>query len=172
MLENVLRMLAIASLFVSGAACGEADYGCSHPDIVNAAKELYLTKFTGIELLKYVDDEAKPAADTLRTNYRANTNLRAIWTVEKGEHSYRCRAIVETPQLLSSCTGKDDASPACLEQERQLPAQLRRLLNGVAMAHEENSLQYIVGFTGDGGFIIHGWRLQSTVADTQPAFPD
>ncbi len=168
MLESLLRMLAIATLFVWATACRADDYNCSRPKIVNAAKELYLTGFTGIDLLKHVDNGAKLVADALRTTYRDNTKLRAIWMVEKGKHSFVCRAIIETPQLLSSCANKDDASPACLAQERQLPTQLRYLLAGVLMAHEENSLLYVVEFTGHGSFILRGWKLDTIIAGVVP----
>ncbi len=165
MLRNVL---AIATLFVGATACRGTDYNCSHPDIVNAAKDLYLNRFTGIELLKHMDGEAKPAADRLRTNYRANTKLRAIWMVEKGKRSYTCRAIIDTPQLLSGCVNENDASPACLAQKRQLPTQIRSLLAGVLMAHEESSLLYIVEFTGGGSFILRGWKLDTIIAGIDP----
>ncbi len=168
MLESLLRMLAIATLFVWATACGAADYNCSRPEIVNAAKELYLTGFTGIDLLKNVDEATKEIADTLRATYREHTKLRAIWMVENGKHTFICRAIIETPQLLSSCTDKDDASPACLAQERQLPMQLRSLLAGVLMAHKENSLLYIVEFTGHGRFILRGWKLDTIIASIGP----
>ncbi len=168
MLGNLLRMLAVATLFVWATACRAADYSCSRPEVVNAAKELYLAGFTGIDLLKHVDNGAKLVADALRTKYRDNTKLRAIWMVEKGKHSFICRAIIETPQLLSSCANKDDASPACLAQERQLPTQLRSLLAGVLMAHEENSLLYIIELTGDGSFILRGWKLDTIIAGLGP----
>ncbi len=172
MLRNVIRVLALATLFVSATACGGADYNCSHPDIVTAAKELYLVRFTSIELLQYVDREAKPAADKLRTTYREKTKLAAIWTIEKGEFNYSCRAIIETPQLLSSCTDNDDASPACLEQKRQLPPQLRNLLSGLSIAREDNGLVYMVELTDDGSFFMHGWKLETVVADTHRPLPD
>ncbi len=158
-------MVATASLFLWGAGCGQAEYNCSHPDIVNAAKDLYLKRFTGIELLKRAEGEAKSAADTLRSSYRANTKLREIWVVKKNEHAYTCQAIVETPQLLSKCAGNNDASSPCSEQKRRFPTQVQHLLTGVSMAHEENSLLYIIAATGDGGFFMHGWKLKTIIAD-------